>query len=71
MGSGMYEKALQDFDVATRRDRYLGPAFGYRALAYIMMHGDFPADRDAIRAVSLGVDDTLLFTMMKTLRQER
>lgn len=71
MELGIYERAVQDFDEAVRLDRELGPAFGYRTLAQVMLGADFAADRDALRAVSLGVDEALLTSMIETLKEER
>ncbi len=71
MELAIYERAFQDFDEAVRLDRELGAAVGYRALAQVMVGADFAADRDALRAVSLGVDEAQVTSMIETLRGER
>lgn len=67
MELGLHSRALEDFSEAIRLQRRLGPAYGYRVLVHTTLGADFLADRDILRAVNLGVDETRLRAMVEAV----
>ena len=68
---GQFQRAIQDYDEAILLEPQYAPAYADRAVARTILGLDIEAQRDAERAVELGIDRTLLEDLIERAKRNR
>ncbi len=68
---GDYQRAIANLDEALRLDPQNVLAYANRALSYTLLGNDVDAERDAKRAIQLGIDRVALESEIEEAKKQR